>query len=1233
MLRLSVIGSSAQILTRRRKQPARCEEPGGEVDLKNSDRRTITFYPKKISVPESRFQALGNEFKSGIQMNARRLVSIVIPAQKPDFLEAALRSAFSQTHDAVEIIVCDDCPDDGVQQVLEQLRPDSPWPLRHLRNDTPLGESLSLVRGIREAQGEYIKFLHDDALLQPENVSSLLAQLESRDALTLVSSRRHVIDAHQQVLPDTRESGFPFSHDLLFTGIPLASFLGQFPVNLIGTLSCVMVRRADVLAFGDDLLSLNGAPMAEQGDLALYLKLLRQGDLVMLETALSFVRASSADGVQPLRTLEQARGPLTQRVNELGWAHSLDEYRMLKVSTLDEGACINEVDLLSYFADVFPGEQFGFGVGKWLEQRKINPVQQQLINERIDASSAGSSLLVVVLDPDRQTRKVIATLESILTHQSLSQDLNVVVLSASPVPEDFPVSALVQWRTSPSSLLVPSLNPLIESRACDWFMVVEAGAAFTAHGLSRVRLELPQLPHCTALFADELHRSPDGTLAPAFRPDFNLDFLLSYPSALSKHWIFHRHTFIGLGGFDASFAHAMELDLILRLIENEGVGDLHHLAEPLLTCDAWPEQNEDEVRTLSRHLQVRGYADSQIFQTDVGHYQIRYNHAAQPLVSILIPTKDQLGILSRCVESVLEKTAYSHYEIIIIDNNSEEADALEWLAGVESMQSEKVRVLRHPFPFNYSEINNVAAQHARGEYLVLLNNDTAVLHPEWLDNLLNHGLRPEVGIVGAKLYYPSSTIQHAGVVMGITGPAGHVFSNAGRDSAGYMQRLQVDQNYSVVTAACLMVRKSLYEEVAGLDEVNFRISYNDVDLCLKVREAGYLVVWTPHVKLLHESSVSQINTDTTAFKKKIERFQGEQLAMYRKWLPIMAADPAYNANFALTGNGFELETNVELTWRPLPWRPQPLVLLQRQLRWESADHRVTTPLDALRERALLDGAVSTRLLSIAEVERLRPAAIVFQQTLEEPDFHALEVLAAVSPALRVLDLDRLPESGTDDPAFLRTLGLIDRVVVPVPALAGALEGLHSDIRVVADYLPVDWKKNLSPQRRVSQRLRVGWCGNDPTLDLTLLAQVLSALATDVDFVVMGDCPVELRAHVREFHPQAARESLPAALTEMKLDLALLPQLDDLRKGQSLAQLLRFGACGVPVIACARRGDDASLPVTHLPADASVWIKAIRALIADADALAGQGDALRRVVHEQWVLDEDRQHVWRNAWLP
>ena len=167
MLRLSVIGSSAQILTRRRKQPARCEEPGGEVDLKNSDRRTITFYPKKISVPESRFQAPGNEFKSGIQMNARRLVSIVIPAQKPDFLEAALRSAFSQTHDAVEIIVCDDCPDDSVQQVLEQLRPHSPWPLRHLRNDTPLGESLSLVRGIREAQGEYIKFLHDDALLQP----------------------------------------------------------------------------------------------------------------------------------------------------------------------------------------------------------------------------------------------------------------------------------------------------------------------------------------------------------------------------------------------------------------------------------------------------------------------------------------------------------------------------------------------------------------------------------------------------------------------------------------------------------------------------------------------------------------------------------------------------------------------------------------------------------------------------------------------------------------------------------------------------------------------------------------------------------------------------------------------------------------------------------------------------------------------------------------------------------
>src|SRR5690606_33360760 len=225
--------------------------------------------------------------------------------------------------------------------------------------------------------------------------------------------------------------------------------------------------------------------------------------------------------------------------------------------------------------------------------------------------------------------------------------------------------------------------------------------------------------------------------------------------------------------------------------------------------------------------------------------------------------------------------------------------------------------LRYPHPFNYSAINNMAAREARGEYLVLLNNDTAILRGDWLDALLNHAQRPEVGIVGAKLLYPDGSVQHAGVILGLEGPANHPFLNETMDAPGYMQRLQVDQNYSAVTAACLMIRRSVYEAVGGLDEEDFKVSYNDVDLCLKLQATGYLTVWTPHSVVMHEGSVSQKKVDVAAFEAKRKRFVAEQDAMYAKWLSVLARDPAYNRNLSLSGSGFELEADVPLTWRPL----------------------------------------------------------------------------------------------------------------------------------------------------------------------------------------------------------------------------------------------------------------------------------------------------------------------------
>ncbi|MGE8454216.1 MAG: glycosyltransferase, partial [Pseudomonadales bacterium] len=504
------------------------------------------------------------------------------------------------------------------------------------------------------------------------------------------------------------------------------------------------------------------------------------------------------------------------------------------------------------------------------------------------------------------------------------------------------------------------------------------------------------------------------------------------------------------------------------------------------------------------------------------------------------------------MESLLEKTAYTNYELLIVDNNSETAEALAWFAGVEAMADDKVRILRYPQPFNYSAINNMAAREARGEYLVLLNNDTAIISERWLDELLNHALRPEVGIVGAKLLYPDGRIQHAGVVLGLRGPADHPFIGEPMEAPGYMQRLQVDQNYSAVTAACLMIRKSIYEDVGGLEE-GFQVSYNDVDLCLKVREAGHLIVWTPHAVVMHEGSVSQKRIDPKAVESKRQRFIGEQDAMYEKWLPALARDPAYNRNLSLNGKGFELETDVNLTWRPLTWRPLPVVLAHPADPWGCGNYRVIRPLRAMRRDGLVDGMLSEGLLQVVDLERYDPDIIVLQRQIGDERLEAMRRIQRFSRAFTVYELDdylpNLPMKNMHREhmpkdilkSLRKGLNFVDRFVVSTEPLAEALAGLHGDIRVIENRLPVEWWKDLSSQRRRGRKPRVGWAGGvSHTGDLELIADVVKELAAEVEWVFFGMCPEAIRPYVHEVHEGVQIDLYPAALARLDLDLALAP---------------------------------------------------------------------------------------------
>ena len=308
------------------------------------------------------------------------------------------------------------------------------------------------------------------------------------------------------------------------------------------------------------------------------------------------------------------------------------------------------------------------------------------------------------------------------------------------------------------------------------------------------------------------------------------------------------------------------------------------------------------TRAVNEHLGRTGW-NAEMVLTETGSIrQLRFAMPPdqQALVSIIIPTRNGRELVQRCIESILSKSSYARYEIILIDNASDDAVAVDYFKQLSGHPC--IRVLRDDRRFNYSALNNAAVQHARGELICLLNNDTEVISPDWLQQLAVYATRPEIGAVGARLWYPDDTLQHGGVILGIGGVAGHSHKGLPMGAAGYFGRATTAQTLSAVTAACLMVRRSVYQEVGGLDEA-LAIAFNDTDFCLRVRAAGYRNVWTPSAELYHHESASRGYEDSP---EKRQRFGEEVRFMQRRWGSDLLTDPAYSPNLTLSGSDFSL---------------------------------------------------------------------------------------------------------------------------------------------------------------------------------------------------------------------------------------------------------------------------------------------------------------------------------------
>ncbi|MEP6484122.1 MAG: glycosyltransferase family 2 protein [Rudaea sp.] len=410
------------------------------------------------------------------------------------------------------------------------------------------------------------------------------------------------------------------------------------------------------------------------------------------------------------------------------------------------------------------------------------------------------------------------------------------------------------------------------------------------------------------VYSDEDKIDPSGLhVEPHFKPDYAPDYLVCN-NYICHFSVFRKSLLDGIGGFRAGFEGAQDFDLILRATEK--TQRIEHIAKVLYhwrktesstatSSVLKPKASQAGIRALTESLQRRGIdarVDNGPFPTT---YRVRRRIEGRPLVSILVPFRDKPELLSTCVRSILDKTNYSNYEIVGIDNGSSDEATHSLMRDLESHDS-RVRFVRFDAPFNYSSINNFGASNSRGEYLVLLNNDTEIIARDWLGAMLEYAQRPDVGVVGAKLLYTDKRIQHAGVIVGIGGVAGHAHLMEHSDEPGYFSRAQLPQNLSAVTFACAMIRRDVFDQLGGLNETNLTVAFNDIDFCLRARESGYLVVYTPYAELFHHESRSRGYEDNP---EKQARFSLEiQYMQMRHRETLERGDPYYNPNLSLTHN-------------------------------------------------------------------------------------------------------------------------------------------------------------------------------------------------------------------------------------------------------------------------------------------------------------------------------------------
>ena len=1105
-----------------------------------------------------------------------RVTAIVSTYASGEFIGECLHDLLNQTiADEIEIIVIDAASPQNERAVVERFQRDHPN-IRYHRTSERIGIYAAWNLAVKMAQGKYLISCSTNDRLREDACEILARSLDDQEDIALVYGNSFLTKVPHQTLDNAELCSMYVWPEYSYETLLDRSMVGPHP----------MWRRSvhETAGYFDESL-------VALGDQDFWLRLGEQYKMLALPdyTGLYLVSEDSLTGDTDLSHAEEDKVHA-----HWGW-----RYRY----------------------------------GKWFGNRLESPAPL--------CCHDGPEVLIIARAQGSETSAIADTLDSIAAQTYSQWKLVVVSDSACPDPL-FTEHPQLSWvETGDVAECSDCIDTLLGYQSNNAYVLfMEAGERLDSLFLNSFCAELERHPGWQVLYCDDDQVASDGELHdPRFKPDFNLDLLRS-SDYVGNACLFRLEGIRAAGGAGV-LDDARAFDLLLRVFDafdREAIGHLaeiyFHRSDGKHSCST--NAISQRRKALQAHLQGHGEQAMIEDGTLPGTFMLSYTARTQSRASILIVATGSSGSVGNAVYSILSRTDYPDYEVHVLLGPAVPEEAVDRL---KTLQEDSTLLHFQHCSHNPScDDFNHLVQNASGDDLVWMSEDVLVLQDTWLARLLATGQRKSVGVVGVRIINQNKTLLCAGVIPGVgsRGAGSRMQDGLHMSSEGYMGRAQLAQETGAVPGLCMLVRKSLFEQVGGFDKA-FSISlYRDIDFCERIRTAGKQVIWTPHVTLMYLGDISSIDGVPESEKQA----DHETILLHERWLENFAREPSYNRNLSLLRNDYAVDAVMQPAWSP-EVDDLPRILSFGVGSYGSWQYRVIQPLDAMQAAGKgrcihtdLDSSQRIPLPSAVNLERLQPTVLLMHNTSHDDYIEAMEKYKRVNDAFIVFGQDDLVTALPPKNPFFKTvyrdmkkrlrrcLAVTDRLVVTTEPLAQALHGMVDDVCVVPNYLDATVWGEFGSQRRTAARPRVGWAGAQQHQgDLELLEAVVRETADEVDWVFFGMCPQALRPYVKEVCDAVPFEDYPRKLAALNLDLAVAPlEHNRFNECKSNLRILEYGMLGLPVIATdITPYQDA--PVCRVINKPDAWVKAIREHIDDMDETRREGDVLRDWVRSNWLLEQ------------